>query len=62
MKRINIFNRKFFDSYLSFALSVILAVVAFGICGIYPGSDKTIFIFDMGSQYAAFFSYLHQLG
>ncbi len=62
MKRIKIINQILSDSFLSFALSVVLAIAAFGVCGIYPGSEKTIFIFDMGSQYAAFFSYLHQIG
>ncbi len=51
-----------FEPVVSFALSLIVLIVAFAMNGIYPGSEKTILIYDMQAQYAAFFSYLYHLG
>ena len=40
----------------------IILFFAYAMNGIYPGSDKGIFIYDMGAQYASFFSYLYHIG
>ncbi len=47
---------------LSFFVTAIILFIAFALNGIYPSSEKSIFIYDMGAQYASFFSYLHHLG
>ena len=46
----------------SFFLTVIVLFFAFYLNGIYPGSEKSILIYDMGAQYVSFFSYLHNIG
>lgn len=51
-----------YEPVISFAVSLIILIIAFAMNGIYPGSDKSIFIYDMQAQYAAFFSYLYHLG
>lgn len=58
-------QRKKTDSILyilSFCVTAIILIIAFALNGIYPSSEKSIFIYDMGAQYASFYSYLHHLG
>ena len=47
---------------LSVILPAIILMLSYFLNGVYPGSEKSILIFDMGAQYASFYSYLHQLG
>lgn len=47
---------------ITFCIPFLIMVIAYGINGIYPGSDKTIFVSDMGAQYVGFYSYLHYMG
>lgn len=54
--------KKQYEYCLSFFITALIIVFAFAVNGIYPGSDKSILIFDLGAQYVSFFSYLFQLG
>ncbi len=47
---------------LSFMITAIILVIAFALNGIYPGSGKSILIYDMGAQYVSFYSYLYHIG
>ncbi len=47
---------------LSFLVSFLILVIGYMINGIFPGSEKNIFISDMGAQYVGFYSYLRYLG
>lgn len=46
----------------SFLIPLFILVIAYMINGIYPGSEKDIFISDLGGQYIGFFSYLRNMG
>ena len=46
----------------SFIIPFLVLVIAFMINGIFPGSEKNIFISDMGAQYVGFYSYLRTIG
>ena len=58
--------KKLFDkTYIyaaSFIIPFIILAVSYMINGIFPGSEKNIFISDMGGQYIGFFSYLRYIG
>ena len=46
----------------SFAIPFVILGIAYMVNGIYPGSEKNIFISDMGGQYIGFYSYLRYVG
>ncbi len=49
--------------YISaFVITFLFLVLAFMFNGIFPGSEKNIFISDMGAQYVGFYSYLRYMG
>lgn len=62
MKRLKTQFKHVIDPAISFAITFFISFMAFAVNGIYPGSDKTILIFDMGSQYVSLFSYLRYIG
>ena len=47
---------------LSFCIPFVVMIIAYMINGIFPGSEKTTFISDMGAQYVGFYSYLRYIG
>ena len=51
----------FIDVFLSFLLSLTVCAFAYAFNGIFPGSSKSIMIYDLESQYVAFYSYLKSL-
>ena len=53
---------KSFIYIASFFIPLFILVIAYMINGIYPGSEKNIFISDLGGQYIGFFSYLRNMG
>ena len=58
--------KNFFRKFYIYILSVLIpsAVLAFSLfcVGIYPGSDKTILIYDLGGQIVSFLSYFRHIG
>ena len=60
-KKIKTWINKQSSVILSAFISLTIVVITFAVNGIYWGSDKLILIFDMGSQYAPLYSYLHYL-
>ena len=55
-------NKKgFFIICTSFITAVAMAAVIFAFSGIYPGSERILFVFDMLEQFAAFYSSLKGL-
>jgi uncharacterized membrane protein YfhO len=54
-------KRGFFIIFTSFITAAVLAAVIFAFSGIYPGSERILFVFDMLEQFAAFYSSLKGL-
>ena len=52
---------RIFKALISFITGAILAAVIFALAGIYPGSEKTLLIFDMREQFVSFYSSLKSL-
>ena len=46
----------------AFIITFLILVIAYMANGIFPGSEKNIFVSDMGAQYVGFYSYLRYLG
>jgi uncharacterized membrane protein YfhO len=46
------------NSVISFITATILAAVIFALSGIYPGSERTLLVFDMLEQFVSFYSSL----
>ncbi len=51
-------KEKSFKVVLSFITGAFLAAVIFALAGIYPGSERTLLIFDMREQFVSFYSSL----
>ena len=54
-------KKGFFIICTSYITAVLMAAVIFAFSGIYPGSERILFIFDMLEQFAAFYSSLKGL-
>ena len=46
------------NSVISFITATLLAAVIFALSGIYPGSERTLLVFDMLEQFVSFYSSL----
>ena len=46
---------------VAFITAAFLAAVIFVVSGIYPGSERTLLIFDMQEQFVSFYAYLGQV-
>ena len=46
---------------LSFITAAFLAAVIFVVSGIYPGSERTLLIFDMKEQFVSFYAYMSRV-
>lgn len=59
-------RKKFFSKTHIYLLSVLLPaavlVISLYYVGIYPGSDKTILVYDLGGQIVSFLSYFRHIG
>jgi len=47
---------------VSFITAALLAAVIFVVSGIYPGSERTLLIFDMKEQFVSFYAYMSRIG
>ena len=46
---------------VSFITAAFLAAVIFVVSGIYPGSERTLLIFDMKEQFVSFYAYMSRV-
>ena len=46
---------------VSFITAALLAAVIFVVSGIYPGSERTLLIFDMKEQFVSFYAYMSRV-
>lgn len=55
-------NKKVFSIIpVSFITAALLAAVIFVVSGIYPGSERTLLIFDMKEQFVSFYAYMSRI-
>lgn len=54
-------RNKHFIILVSFITAALLAAVIFVVSGIYPGSERTLLIFDMKEQFVSFYAYMSRV-
>ena len=61
-KLIKDFCKRTYIYFIVFIIPFIVLVFSYLINGIFPGSEKNLFISDLGGQYIGFFSYIRSVG